>query len=195
MAVIRSGQDAAKYYGLMSDTLPSLGIAPGDEFIYLDAADRLVWTGTAWARVGQYVQVGPSGAQNIWCLLSDNAAPGANDVITSATGFTGFTAFLSGPQAAVGTDPAFAEMVAVSHSTTAADHAGVATLLAIAVDEFDGGPSTPPAAAANTLLLRNDTDVVRVSWDGVTRIKTIGVRQVGDNVGSTTNTVAIITTG
>lgn len=125
------------------------------------------------------VAAGVVGDPSVCCLVSDTAAPGADDVLTSTTGFKGFEALLVGAMAAVGTGDAYVEMVAVAWSTVANDHAGVAALLATAVAEFDGTPSVPPVLIPNTAILRGDSDIVGAVWDGTTRIKTIGVRGVG----------------
>lgn len=122
--------------------------------------------------------VGPSGALGVACLVAKTTAPGANDVLSSTTGFKGFEAVLAGDVTA-GTGEAFTEMVAVAWSSTAADSAGVAAILASAVTEFDAGPSAPPLVLSNCRILRTINDIVSVLWDGTTTIKTIGVRAVG----------------
>lgn len=138
------------------------------------------------------VAAGIVGDPSVCCLVSDTAAPGANDVLTSEDGFKGFEALLVGAMAAVGTGDAYVEMVAVSYSTVAGDHVGVAALLATAAAEFDGTPSVPPVLIPNTFILRGDGDICGAVWDGTTEIKTIGVRGVGMTPGQCNVMVKVV---
>lgn len=153
------------------------------------AANRMDIEGRIYTRSPADV----AGDPGCCALLADDAAPGANDVLTSATGFQAFEAMLAGALGAIGTGVVALEMVAVAWSTLADDHDGVAALLALAVDEFDGTATAPPVLINNCRILRTIDDVVGAIWDGETTIKTIGVRMCGTTPGSATVGVLINT--
>jgi len=121
---------------------------------------------------------GVVGDSSICVLNAKIAAPGTNDVLTSVSGFKMIEAMVAGV-VAPGTGDAFSEAVAIAISTTANDVAGVAALLATALAEFDGTPSTPPVLVPNARILRTQDDIASFIWDGSTTIKTVGVRAVG----------------
>lgn len=121
---------------------------------------------------------GVDGNPYLCCLVAKTSAPGANDVLSSATGFKLFEAVLGGAVTA-GSGDVFTEMVAVAWSTIADDSTAIASILATAVAEFDGSPATPPVLLANCRILRTQDDIVGAMWDGENTIKTIGVRAVG----------------
>jgi DNA-binding protein YbaB len=122
---------------------------------------------------------GVAGDHVMTVLVGKTTAPGANDVISTTLGFKAFEAMLAGAVAAPGTGDTVVEAVAIAWSTLEADHAGIATLLASAVTEYDAAPSTPPLLLANVKIIRTIDDIVTVAFDGETTIKTVGVRAVG----------------
>jgi len=126
----------------------------------------------------QLVAAGINGDAYVCGLIAKNTAPGANDVLSSSTGFKSFEALLSGA-VTPGTGDNFTEMVAVAWSAAEADSAGVAAILASAVTEFDAAPTSPPVVIPNCRILRTIDDIVGAMWDGKNRIKTIGVRAIG----------------
>ena len=137
------------------------------------------------------IPVNAVGDVGLCCLNAKTTAPGANDILTSETGFKMIEAALAGTVAA-GTTDAATEMVAVAVSTSANDNVGVAALLATAVAEFDSTPSAPPVIIPNCRILRNIDDIVSFFWDGTTTIKTVGVRAVGNTPGQVNVAITVV---
>lgn len=139
-----------------------------------------------------HVITGPAGDASIAVLVADASDPGANDILTDIDGFKSFEAMVAGAIAAGSTD-AFTEMVVVAWSYDANDNVGVAALLASAVGELDSTPTVPPIVIPNVRVLRGLDDIVGATWDGTTRIKTIGVRAAGNTPGQVNVLINVVT--
>jgi len=124
-------------------------------------------------------------------LLAKTTAPGANDVLSSSEGWLAFEA-MAGGALTLGSGDVATEAVAVAWSTVENDHAGVATLLATALSNYVATPATPPVLLANTKIIRTMDDLVSALWDGVTRIKTVGVRAIGGTPATVTVIVNVV---